>query len=174
MRIERVTGPVQFRRARNEPLDKGISQIAMDQQPRTGVANLPGVVENPYDRPINRGVEVSKVGHEDLRAFATGFERYALEVGFAGIDHELLAGGGRSGEADLGNIGVQRQRASGFGAATVDDVEHAGWTAGLEKQLRQPDARQRRLFGGLEHHTIARCQCRRDFPRRHQERIVPC
>ena len=44
---------------------------------------------------------------------------------------------------------------------------------GLERQLAEPDRRQRRVRGGLEDRGVAGGERRGDLPRGHQEREVP-
>ena len=43
----------------------------------------------------------------------------------------------------------------------------------LADQLRQPQRRERRLLGGLEHHGVAAGERRAELPGRHQQREVP-
>ena len=52
----------------------------MDKKPRPRVADLPGIIENAHDRPVNCCVHVVQIIHENLRAFAAGFKRDAFEV----------------------------------------------------------------------------------------------
>ena len=53
-----------------------------------------------------------------------------------------------------------------------DDVEDAG-RQHLERELGQPQRRQRRELGWLQHDRVARRQRRRDLPDRHRQRVVP-
>ena len=79
----------------------------MHQQARPGITDLTGIVINPANRPVDGCVEIGQIAHKDLRALAAGLQRDALEVGLTGIDHQLLADGGRAGKADLGHVLMQ-------------------------------------------------------------------
>ena len=147
--------------------------VGVDEEPRAGVADLAGVVENPPDRSIHRPIEVGQIRQEDLRTLAAGLQADALEIGLARIDQQLLADNCRSGEADLRHVRVQRQRPASRLSGTVDHIEDARGTAGLDEQFRQFQAAQRRELGGFQDHAVARRQGRSDLPGRHQQRIVP-
>ena len=172
-RIQRVARAVRHPGARDETPHKLVVDAALHQQPRAGIADLAGVVEDATDGAVHRGIEVVQVVEEDLRALAAGLQRHAFHVRLPGITKQQLADGGGAGERELDHVRVQRQRLAGFRAQAVDDVEHPRRAASLDKQLRQPRARQRSLFGRLEHHAVARRQDRGDFPDRHQHRVVP-
>ena len=57
-------------------------------------------------------------------------------------------------------------------AVAGDDVEDAGGDH-LLRQLHEPERRQRRLLGRLQHLDVARRQCRRELPDAHHQRVVP-
>jgi ParB family chromosome partitioning protein len=67
---------------------------------------------------------------------------------------------------------IRGQRLAGLQAESVDDVEHAGRQQVLH-QFREHQQRHRRLFRRLDHDRVARRQCRREFPSRHQNRKIP-
>ena len=54
-----------------------------------------------------------------------------------------------------------------------DDVDDALGDPGLERELLEPQRRQRRQLGRLEHHGVAGGQRRRELPRRDRQREVP-
>ena len=60
-------------------------------------------------------------------------------------------------------------------AATGDGEEKGlgGLWEYLKEQLGKADAGKRRQFGRLEHHAVTRCKRWSDFPRGHQQRVVP-
>ena len=71
------------------------------------------------------------------------------------------------------HIRVQGQRLAGLGTEAIDHIAHARWPARFDKELRQFQAGQRGLFGGFEHHTVARRQNGCELPYRHQHGVVP-
>ncbi len=52
-------------------------------------------------------------------------------------------------------------------------VEHAVRQADLVAHLGEQHRGRGRVLGGLEHHGVAHCNRRRNFPRQHQQREVP-
>ena len=80
---------------------------------------------------------------------------------------------GRAGERDRAHVGVRDQRLAGLAAVAVDDVEHAGRDAGLERQLAEARGGQRRQLAHLQHRGVAEREARRDLPGRRHERHVP-
>jgi len=68
---------------------------------------------------------------------------------------------------------VAAQRLPGHGAQARHHVEDAGGNAGLFRQRRQPDGRQRGLFGRFQDDAVARRQRGRHFPGGHHQRVVP-
>ena len=83
------------------------------------------------------------------------------------------AGLGRAGEAHAPHAGVGHERRAGLLADALHDVEDAGRQAGLDREVGEQRARQRRPLGRLQHDRGARRQRRRGLPRREHERRVP-
>ena len=111
------------------------------------------------------------VGEDDVRRLAAELERDLLQVARRGL-HDQLADLGRAGERDLSTSGcapAPRPRL----AVAGDDVDHARREARFLHQLAEPQRRQRRLLGRLEHDRAAGRQRRAELPRRHQQREVP-
>ncbi len=79
---------------------------------------------------------------------------------------------GLARESDLRDALARRERLAGFEAETVHHVQHARRQQVLD-QFDQHEDRRRRLLGRLEHDAIARGQCRRELPHRHQDREIP-
>ena len=73
-----------------------------------------------------------------------------------GEPHDLLAGRRLAGEGDLADARVGRDRRAGRAAGPGHDVEDAGRDARLERQLAEPDRRQRRVRRGLQDRGVAR------------------
>ena len=65
-----------------------------------------------------------------------------------------------------------QRRAAGL-AETGDDVDHAGRQAAIGEMFREFQSRQRSLLGGLQHAGAACGQRGREFPCRHEQRIIP-
>ena len=144
----------------------------MDDDARARVAGLAlVVVDAPGDR-LGRRPDIG-VGHDDMRALAAAFERDALHVALAGIDHHQLADLRRAGEADDVDVGMQRQRLARALAEARHDIEHAVGNAGLLGELGEIERAERRLLGGLQHDRIAGDQRGADLPGRDDQRIVP-
>ena len=146
---------------------------AVDQQARAGVAHLAHVGIDALVGGSHGTVEVGDVGHEHLRRLATAFERDPLHVRLPGVLQDQLADLGGTGEGNLGNVGMQRERLARHFAQAIDHVQHTWWPAGLREQCRQPQTAQRGLLGGLQDDRVARGERRRDLPHGHQQRVIP-
>ena len=71
--------------------DEVIMNVGMNQQTRSRVADLPGIVENAHDGAVHRCIHIRQIGHENLWALPASLKRDPLQVGLTGIDHQLLA-----------------------------------------------------------------------------------
>src|SRR6202011_4180627 len=92
----------------------------------------------------NRRLDV-RVTEDDGRRLAAEFERYLLKVAGRGFDNEL-ADCGRSGERDLVDIVVGRQRGTSRLAVTGEDVDDAVRKPGFLDQFAEAECAQRRLL----------------------------
>ena len=97
---------------------------------RAGMAGFALIVVDAPGDAFGGGAQIG-VGHHDMRALAAAFERDALHVALARIDHHQLADLGRAGEADHVDVHVQRERLAGLFAESRHDVEHAVGNARL-------------------------------------------
>ena len=171
-RVQRVA-----RLPRLDRLDHHRYELVLDrifhQQARTGGADFALVEGDGTGGTLGGGLEVRRVGEDDVRALAAGFQPDALHVRFAGIDHQLLGDLGRAGEHQGVDVHVQGQGLAHGVTEARQHVEHAGRNAGLDGQLGDADAGQRRLFGRLEDHRVAGGQRRAELPAGHQQREVP-
>src|SRR3546814_9071000 len=68
------------------------------QQARGGRADLALVEEHAPGGRLDRRVEMRTIGEHDLRCLTAEFETDALQVAFAGIDHQLAPDRARSEE----------------------------------------------------------------------------
>ena len=105
------------------------------------------------------------------RRLAAELEVHALErVRRAAGD--ALAGADAAGQRDQRDLGMADDRLAHAGTVAGDDVEHAR-RQDVGDQLGEPQRRDRRQLGRLEHHDVARRQRRADLPDRHHQRVVP-
>ena len=152
------------RRDVGDELDEAVVHRAFDEDPAAGAAVLSGVVEHRARHACRGRLEVG-VGEHDVGALAAELERDPLQrVGRA--PHDVLADRRRPGEADLGDVRMVDQPLPGRRPVADHDVEDAFGDAGLERQLGEADARQRRQLARLEHHRVAARQRRAELPRR--------
>src|SRR3546814_20129233 len=68
------------------------------QQARGGRADLALVEEHAPGGRLDRRVEMRTIGEHDLRCLTAEFETDALQVAFAGLDHQLAPDRARAGE----------------------------------------------------------------------------
>ncbi len=168
--VERIADPQAAGRL-GEPRHDLVVDRGLDQEARPRLAALAGrVVDRPH-RGGDRLVEV-RVGEDDARALATQLQRDALDrVGAEA--HDLAARGGRAGERHLLDAGMADQVAAHGRAVGREDVHDAGRDPDLDRELGQPQCRQRRARIGLEHGRAPGRQRRGELPGRHHQRVVP-
>src|SRR5581483_10430286 len=160
--IKRIGG-LQLLRARNQFLHELVVDLTFDEKTRTGVTAFAFSVEDAIQGSFHRTVHVG-VGKDDVRRFATEFERYTL-YSVGGAAHDFFPDGGRSCKCDFVDGRMLHNRLTGC-RSTGDDVEHAFRNACLDRELSEAQRRQWSLFRGLEYHRIATGQRRSEFPRR--------
>ena len=105
--------------------------LFLQQQPRTGGADLAGVEEGGVQRVVDGGVEVG-VGADDVRVLPPSSSPMRLKLPLAA--RMMLAPASAAGEGHQVNVGVFRQFGAHLGAA-ADQVEHAGRQVQLGQQL---------------------------------------
>ncbi|MNV11210.1 hypothetical protein D3C71_1017670 [compost metagenome] len=145
---------------------------AMHEHARAVGAYLARAEEVGHDRDIGGALKAG-IGQHDQRRLAAKFQRDALERS-GGHAHDLLAGVHTAGERHFRHARVARQPVTDFAAAAQYHVEHAVGHARLRVDLGQPQGRQRRDLGGLEHHGVAGGQGRGGLPHGNLDGIVPC
>ena len=162
-----------------DPLDRPLDELAvdrfLDQRPRRAGADF-ALIEREHGEAFQRLVEEvvflrADIGEEHIRRFAAQFQRHRDQV-LRGVLHDQPAGGGFTGEGDLGDAAVGSQRLAGFHPEAVDHVDHAGRQQVLD-QLQQHQDGDGGLFGRLQHHAVTGGQRRGQFPDRHQNREIP-
>ena len=150
--------------------DEGIGDAFLDEQPRSGAADLALVEPDPVDQSFHRAVEVGILEDEE-GGLAAELQRELL-AGTRRRPADDLAHLGRAREGDLVHAGMVDDRGAGARAARndVDDaLRHAGPLADLGKQKRG----ERRELRRLQHHRAAGGERRSDLPGEHQQRKVP-
>ncbi|KPW95222.1 hypothetical protein ALO79_100495 [Pseudomonas syringae pv. castaneae] len=146
---------------------------ALDQQPRTGSADFALIEGNCAGGCVGGGLQIRRVGKDNIRAFATGFQPDAFHVRLACVNHQLSGDFARTGKHHGIHVHMQRQRLADGMTVTRQYVEHARRNACLDGQLRNTNGGQRRLLRRLQDHGIAGGQCRTKLPASHHQREVP-
>ncbi|MNR03456.1 hypothetical protein D3C85_1193490 [compost metagenome] len=164
--VERIAR-VQTSRMVDDLLQECVFDGLVDDETRTGIADLPGVAEDAGGDRLCGGVQVAAISKDDMRAFSAAFQADALDIGEARVLHEELPHLGRTCKSDRIYIHVHAKRAASRVTESGNNVQHAGRDARFGRQLGDADSGKRRLFGRLEHHGIAGSQCRAQFPARH-------
>ena len=157
------------------PVDDGVHELVVDRllddQARTGGADLAGVQEDRGERHVERRLAV-RVGEDDVGVLATKLESDLLHRARGG-GHDPLAGGETAGEGDQVDARVLGERRARPGPGTDDEVGHAGRQPGLLEQPHQVDGRVRRELARLEHEGVAGRQAGGDLPGHLEEWVVP-
>ena len=94
------------------------------------------------------------VGVHHVRRLAAQLQRHLLQIAGRGL-HDQSADLAGTGEGDLVDVRVGRQRRAGFLAEAGHDVDDAIRQARFEQQLAQSQRGQRGLLGRFEHHRAA-------------------
>jgi hypothetical protein len=143
----------------------------LHQDAASGGADFALIDEDAEERAVDGGFEI-RVGKEDVGRFAAEFEGDAL-YRVSGLLDDDLADGGAAGEGDLVDVGMLDEwSAAGFSEAG-DDVDHARRQTAVGEIVCEFESSKRSLLGGLEDAGAAGGDGRREFPRGHQQRIVP-
>jgi hypothetical protein len=108
-----------------------VVDFALDEQAGARAADLPRIGENRHACARHRCIEIG-VRKYHVGRFAPELQRHTLEVTGRCLD-DLLAGEMRSGERDLVNIGMARQRRAGGFAVARNHIDGTG-------RKIQPDA----------------------------------
>ena len=128
----------------------------LDEQPRSGAADVALVEEDPLHDALDRLVD-GGVLEDDVGRLAAELEREPdAAAGERGLD--VLADRGRAREGDLVDLGAHERGAGD--AVAGDDVRHAGRQLGLLEDLGQQQRGQRRRLGRLEDRRVAARQRR--------------
>ena len=164
------------RRHRRGALDESARELVGDRrvQQQSGVrrAHRALVVERAEDRLVHRLIQIG-VGEDEVRALAAALQPHLFGVRVRRVAQEPLAGLCRPGEGDDVDVVMTAQSLAGGRAQSGHDVQHAVGQARLDRELRQPNRRERRLLGGFEDDTVAGGQRRRDLPDRQVQWEVP-
>ena len=152
------------------PVDQFAGNRAVDEDARTGGADLALVHEGPQHDALGGGVHIG-VGIDDLCILAAQLKRDFLQAP-GGVCHDDPARRGRSGQRNLADIGMGDQRPAGGFARPTDHVHHAG-RQNFTDQRGQFQGRERRRLRRLVDHRVADRDGRRDLAGEHVEREIP-
>ena len=141
-------------------VDKAVKQLEeragdrlLDEQARAGETDLSRVVVLARCLPRRR-LEIAVREHEE-RPLAAELSGERDEVA-RGSDADRAGGLRRSRERDPAHIRVRDERGTDLLPDPLHDVEDAGRQPRLRDEVAEQRARQRRPFGGLEHHRASR------------------
>ena len=143
----------------------------LHQDAAAGGADFALIDEDAEERAVDGGFEIS-IGEEDVGRLAAEFERDALHR-IGGLFDDDLADGSAAGERDLVDVGMLHERSAAGFAEAGDDVDDARRQAAVGKMFREFERGERSLLGGFEDAGAAGGDRGREFPRGHQQRIVP-
>ncbi len=155
----------------DEQLGEAVVDARLDEDPRPRAAVLAGVVEDGV-RCGRRGALEVGVGEDDVGGLAAELERDPLDRPRS-APHHPLPDLGRAGEADLRHVRMLDEPRTHDRALAGEDVDDALGDARLERELAEPQRRQRRQLCRLENDGVAARQRRSELPRRDVEREVP-
>ena len=127
--------------------------------------------EDAEESAVDGGFEI-RVGEKDVGRLAAEFESDALH-GVRGLLDDDLADGGAAGESDFVDVGMLDERSAAGLAETGDDVDDARRQAAVGEMFREFKGGERSLLGRLEDAGTTGGQRWRQFPRGHQQRIIP-
>ncbi|CAM5246799.1 hypothetical protein SVIOM74S_05571 [Streptomyces violarus] len=158
--------------AAGEGLDEPVVQRVLDQQARTGRADLPGMQEGGVQRVVHGGVEVG-VREDDVGVLAAEFERDVARA-LGGAGHDGPPGGQAAGEGHQVDLGVADQGRAYGRPGAQHQVGDAGRCAGLLDEPDHGDRGERCGLAGLEDEGVAGGQRRGYFFQEAlEQRVVP-
>ena len=153
------------------PCDHCIMHRLVHDQPRSGHARLARIEKDAGGGAGDHRLDIG-IGQHHHRRFAAQFKRNPFQIASRSLD-DLAPDIGRSGERDLVDIGMRRQRGAGHFADPGQDIDHARRKARRIDQFTKTQCAQRGFLGGFEHHGTARRQRRGQFHHRHDQREIP-
>ena len=98
----------------NKPVEEFVGDAGLNEEPRSGGANLARIIENAPCGFGCRSFEIGAVVEDDVRRFAAKLEADALQVALSGILHQQLADGARAGESNHVDVVVKGERLARF------------------------------------------------------------
>ena len=150
---------------------EGFGHPALHQDAVGADTGLPGIAILRGHRAFDRGIEVGIVENQE-RGIAAEFQRQLLDRRRA-LRHQDPTDLGRAGERELAHRRIGAHFATDCPRVAGDDVEHPGRNAGPFGEFGQRQSRQRRRFGGFDHHRAAGGQRRPGLAGDHRGREVP-
>ncbi|SPA53867.1 hypothetical protein CBM2629_U20030 [Cupriavidus taiwanensis] len=159
--------------ARHDALDQRLGDAALHNQPRAGHAYLSCIAGDGAGNDARKPVKIRCIIEYKLRAFAAQLQRHRLRPLQRASRHDRGARARRSREGHFRDQRVARQRIARRCPVTLHHVEQAGRQAGFDGQLSQAHRGERRQFGGLQHHGVARGKRGTNLPGHHHQREIP-
>lgn len=90
-----------------------------------------------------------------------------------GRSHDFAAGEGAAGEGDFVHEQAGGERVARGVTRAEEELRGTRREAGFGDELEQLDGRERGGLGGFEDAAVSRGQTRREFPRGHEQRVIP-
>ncbi len=115
----------------DHPLQKLVGDILVQIQPRSGDTALPGRAEDAGNRGIHRAFDIGIVKHDERR-LAAQFQTTSAKL-FLRVFQHMPRRAGPAGKRYPRHQRMRGQRPAAGVAMAGDDVDHAGWEAGLAR-----------------------------------------
>ena len=155
----------------HEAADEFLGDGILDDESGAGRTHLTGVDEGAVESIIQSRIEVG-IGEDDVRVLAAELKGDLLDrVG--GVAEQQTTGDEATGERDHVDVLMRRQRGTGIGTRTEDEVAGSSRQTELFEHLHGEDRRVRGELGRLEDESVASGDGRGDLPRCLQQRVVP-
>src|SRR5450631_580494 len=148
-----------------------VEDVSLHQNPAACATVLTRVVKEGHRGGSRCRWDIGVV-EDDVGALAAKLEGDPLDLVSCPC-HDPLTHCCRTREADLANGRVRHEPLADQRTLPGNDGEYTLRDAGLQRELTEPDRRQRRELGGLEDHSVAGGQSRRKSPARDKHREVP-
>ena len=140
---------------------------------RSGHADLARIAENGRNSAGHRGIEIGRIGKNDIGRLSAKFQIDPFQVGGRRVAHDAPPDWTGPGKDHHIDIHGQGHRLANRLAAARYNIENAGGKSGLMRQLAHPKQRQRGAFTGFDHHGITAGKCRAEFPCADHQREIP-
>src|SRR6266404_4592755 len=152
----------------------GIHELGIDflfdEDAAAGRADFSLIDEDTEERAVNGRFPIRAI-EENVRGFASEFERDALESVGGALDDDL-SDRSAAGEGDFVHAGMSDERSTRRFAKAIDNVDDTGRQTQFFEPAGDFHHGERRLLGGLEHASATRGDGGSELPRSHNQGIV--